>query len=154
MAFDIILYNVLDENNKVDKKLEDGLQLTGVLRNETEIVHPVILIESSGLAKYNYCQIQAWNRYYYIRDMRSIRNDLIELHLEVDVLMSFRADIRKVPAIIDKQASLSNANMYIDDGDWVVQNDEFIQIRELPSGFNDEGEFILIAAGGGQVITP
>lgn len=150
--FDIILYNVLDQNNKVDKKLEDGLDITGNLRTESDVVHPSILIEHSLPMSHNYCYIPVWNRYYYIRDVRSVRNNIVELKLEVDVLMSFRSQIRNVPAIIDKQASLSNSNMYIDDGDWVVQNDEFIQIRELPSGFNNEGEFILIAAGGSGVI--
>lgn len=152
MAFEMVLYNVLDENNKVSKTLEGPFQITGTLRNESEVVHPTILIEYIGAFNFNYCHIPVWNRYYFIREVKSVRNYLWELSLEVDVLMSFADEIKKVPAIIDKQASISNANMYIDDGDWVVQNDEFIQIRELPSGFNDEGEFILIAAGGGQVI--
>lgn len=154
MAFNIILYNTLDENNKLSKTLEDFFEISGSLRNETEIVHPVILIELDNIAGFNYCYIPDWNRYYFIRDVRSVRNSLIELHLEVDPLMSFKNEIKNVAAIIDKQSSLSNANMYIDDGDWIIQNDEFIQIRELPDGFNNEGEFILIAAGGGQVITP
>lgn len=150
--FDIVLYNTIDENKKVDKRLQDGFQLTGTLRNETDIINPIVLIELNNLAGYNYCYIEVWKRYYYIKEVVSIRTGIVELHLEVDPLMSFRDQIRKIPAIIDKQASLSQANMYIDDGDWVVQNNDFIQIRNFESGFNDEGEFILIAAGG-QVIT-
>jgi len=146
--FNIDLYIVSDENHKVNKTLNQGIQITGTLRNETDVVHPTILIEGS-FWKYNYCYIAEWGRYYYIRDKRSIRNNLIELNLEVDVLMSHREQLMKVNAIIDKQASISNANMYLDDGDWIVQNNEFINIINFSNGFNNEGEFILIAAGGG-----
>ena len=146
--FNIDLYIVSDENHKVNKTLNQGIQITGTLRNETDVVHPTILIEGS-FWKYNYCYIAEWCRYYYIRDKRSIRNNLIELNLEVDVLMSHREQLMKVNAIIDKQASISNANMYLDDGDWIVQNNEFINIINFSNGFNNEGEFILIAAGGG-----
>lgn len=146
--FDIDLFIVSDENHRVNKKLNEKQTITGSLRNETDVVHPVILIEGA-FWNYNYCYISEWDRYYYIRDKRSIRNNLIELNLEVDVLMSHKEQLLKVNAIIDKQASISNANMYIDDGDWIVQNNEFINIINFSNGFNNEGEFILIAAGGG-----
>lgn len=150
--FDIDLYIVSDENNKVHKTLNQGVQISGALRNETDVVHPVILIEGS-FWKYNYCYIESWDRYYFIRDKRSIRNNLTELHLEVDVLMSHREQLVKLAAIIDKQSRISSANMYLDDGDWVIQNNEFISVLDFPNGFNNEGEFILIAAGG-EVISP
>ena len=73
----------------------------------------------------------------------------MRLSLEVDVLMSFKEQIKQESAVIDKQSRVLDANMYIDDGDWVVQNNEFIQIKNFDNGFNNEGEFILIVAGGG-----
>lgn len=147
--FTITLYITMDEVNRVTKRLSNGIQLTGSLRNETEIIRPTVLIESPLNVGYNYCYIESFGRYYYITDKKSVRNGIIELYLEVDPLMSFSSKIKNTPAIIDKQASLSNANMYIDDGDWIIQNNEWIQILDFPSGFNNEGEFILIAAGGG-----
>ena len=139
----------MDAVEKVDKKLSIGYGIEGTLRNETEVVHPVVLIEGEYLADYNYAHIEEFNRYYFIRDMKSVRNNIIQLSLEVDVLMSYSEQLRNNPAIIDKQQSLSNANMYIDDGDWIIQNNEAIQILDFEGGFNNEGEFILIAAGGG-----
>lgn len=150
--FNIDLYIVSDENNKVNKTLNKGIQIQGALRNETDVVHPTILIEGSFWS-YNYCYIEEWGRYYFIRDKRSVRNNLIELNLEVDVLMSHREQLLKVAAIIDKQSRISSANMYLDDGDWIIQNNEFISVLDFPNGFNNEGEFILIAAGG-EVISP
>lgn len=148
MAFEINMYKTQSENNRVDKVLYDGIQISGTLRNESEIVHPVIRIEGNEFIGYNYCQIPIWNRYYFIRDITSVRNNIFDLHLEVDTLMSFKDSLRKEAAIIDKQAKIKDANMYIDDGDWIVQNNEFIQILNWDNGFNNEGEFILIAAGG------
>lgn len=146
--FNIVLYKTNNEVNRVNKTLYDGLQITGALRNETEVLHPVVLIEGN-YEGFNYCHIPIWERYYFIRDHRSVRNNLTELNLEVDVLMSFKDEIKREQAIIDKQSSIANANMYIDDGDWIVQNNEFIQFIDFQNGFNNEGEFILIAAGGG-----
>lgn len=148
MSFSITLYKTQSENRKVTKTLYDGVQLTGNLREESDIVHPVILIEGNYIG-HNYCYISEWGRYYYIRDVELVRTNLIRLTLEVDVLMSFKDSIKKESAILDKQARILDANMYIDDGDWVIQNNEFIQIKNFPNGFNNEGEFILIVAGGG-----
>lgn len=148
MAFDITLYKTNDENRKVTKTLYDGIQLTGNLREESNIIHPEILIEGDYIG-HNYCYIHDWGRYYYIRDINLVRTSLMRISLEVDVLMSFKEQIKLESAVIDKQSGILNANMYLDDGDWIVQNNEFIQIKNFSNGFNNEGEFILIVAGGG-----
>ena len=148
MSFSITLYRTKSENNRVAKTLYDGVQLTGNLREESDVVHPEILIEGNYIG-YNYCYIPEWERYYYIRDIHLLRTNLMRLSLEVDVLMSFKEQIKQESAVIDKQSRVLDANMYIDDGDWVVQNNEFIQIKNFDNGFNNEGEFILIVAGGG-----
>ena len=62
--------------------------------------------------------------------------------------MSFRESILSIPCIIDKQQNLSHANKYKDDGSFVTLNKTYDSIYNFSSGFNDEGTFILICAGG------
>lgn len=92
------------EPNRVDKSAYLTAQtiMTGVLREETSIISPVILVESNTFPNYNYCYITEFNRYYYIEDIISVRNGLWELSLSVDVLMSFKDKLLECSAFIDR----------------------------------------------------
>ena len=50
--------------------------------------------------------------------------------------------------IIDKVEDASGANMYFDDGAFVMDCRNDIQLKEFPNGFNENGAYILICAGG------
>lgn len=98
------------EPNRVDKSAYLTAQtiMTGVLREETSIINPVILVESNDFPNYNYCYITEFNRYYYIADIISVRNGLWELSLSVDVLMTYNAGILKLNGFIERSQSLHN----------------------------------------------
>ena len=138
-------YNHSDADH-LNKNITNKRRIFGELRNETSIISPVLRIQWNGAFNYNYCYIPIWNRYYYIKDPLSYRNNIIELSLEVDPLMSFKEDIRNLNAVINKQES-QNINLYLDDGDWVMENKMFNQIYSFSQGFNQSGEFVLIVAG-------
>lgn len=143
---DIIFYHNSADEDHITKVLDAGYTLTGTLRNESSIIRPTIRIEWSDSFTYNYCYIEEWDRYYYIDEIVSLRNEVMELSLRVDPLMSFKNDILDLNVIINKQDS-SNINLYLDDGDWVMENKMFNEIYTYENGFNDTGEFILIVAG-------
>ena len=62
--------------------------------------------------------------------------------------MTYAAEIRKNYAIIDKVENFGVAYNYINDGSWVNTNRMNQSIINFANGFNDNGEFILITAGG------
>lgn len=95
---DIIFYKLQDEVNDV-KKLrtltarEDytPLQVSGTLKGATSKVAPSIDFSKpvTYFNGYNYCYIADFNRYYFVTDMVSNRNDYTTIDLRVDVLTSF-----------------------------------------------------------------
>ena len=142
----IFSYNKSDER-QIFKTLEEGVTLQGTLRDSSSLISPVILIESSEVVKYNFCYIPLWQRYYFVRDVQSYRNNMYIVFLECDVLMSFKNDIANFEVVVDKQTMSANGDEYIDDGSLVCDNIMFNRIYNFARGFNNSPEYILITAG-------
>ena len=100
--FEIILYTFTGDDNLLDKtsRLSNPLKLTGYLRQETSIVNPTIVFEGYNLKNYNYCFIKKFNRYYFVKDIVSVRTNLWSLSMNCDVLMSYKDEIKELEALI------------------------------------------------------
>ena len=147
--FDIYMQINYSEKNKLDKSISTIATLSGVLKNETSIVDPVILIEGdlSGYVNCNYMSIPVFNRSYFITNIRSIRNGLFEISAHCDVLSTYASEIRSNTAIVRRQAE--RWNLYVNDGVFKVYQNPMILTKEFPSGFNTM-EFVLAVAGSPQ----
>ena len=143
----ITFYGTDSEPEKVDKTLGTPLALTGSLRNESNVVNPRILVEADTetLSEKNYAYIPEFDRYYFISDIVSVRNHVCMVIMHVDVLMSFRTQIRENYAFLEKQRI--SGNRYVNDGSWFHDSRQFYTVKSFPNGFNDNGKFILITAG-------
>lgn len=144
---EIILYKNKSEPNRLEKLLTNSMQYSGVLRENSSTINPMIRIAlpADELAAYDFLYIPAWNRYYFITDYDSIRTGITDIMCRVDVLMSFADDIKALNVIVDKQTV--NGSMYINDGSWTSEERSFYTIKSFTNGFNDNGEYILITAG-------
>ena len=148
MAFTISLFKTASENNRVLKVLTDEKQLSGELRNQTSVLNPTIRIESSdNISGYNYCYISEFGRYYYITDIVSVRTNCWVVSLRCDVLMSYKDEIQSMNVILNntQETGLSN---YLASPNWVNLVKTKTDIKVFPSGLSEQGEFILITAGG------
>lgn len=148
MAFTISLFKTTSENNRVVKTLTDEKQLSGELRNQTSVLNPSIRIESAdNISTYNYAYISEFGRYYYITDIVSVRTNCWIVSLRCDVLMSYKDEIQGLNVILDntQENGLSN---YISSPNWVNLVKTKTDIKVFPSGLSEQGEFILITAGG------
>ena len=148
MAFTISLFKTASENNRVVKVLTDEKQLSGELRNQTSVLNPTIRIESSdNISGYNYCYISEFGRYYYITDIVSVRTNCWVVSLRCDVLMSYKNEIQSMNVILNntQETGLSN---YLASPNWVNLVKTKTDIKVFPSGLSEQGEFILITAGG------
>lgn len=146
----IVIQTNSSEREKLDKTLTDVATLTGTLRAETSILDPVILVSGSTLAALraaNYMTIPDFGRSYFITGIRSIRDGLIELSGHVDVLSSFKTQIRANYAIIRR--SEKNWNLYLNDGSLMVEQRPKIVTQEFSSGgaLATGSSFILVLAG-------
>lgn len=142
----ITLYKNESEKNKINKTLVTVATLTGTLRDSSSIINPEIIIEYDNPTGFNYCYIDAFNRYYFVTNITVINNKLLKLSLKVDVLESFKASILAQNIIIDK--STSNIDEYLPDDNLIVNVKTKTDIVNFPAGLLETGEFILITAGG------
>lgn len=148
MAFTVSLFKTTSENNRVVKVLTDEKQLSGELRNQTSVLNPSIRIESAdNISTYNYAYISEFGRYYYITDIVSVRTNCWVVSFRCDVLMSYKDEIQGLNVILDntQETGLSN---YLSSSNWVSLVKTKTDIKAFPSGLSEQGEFILITAGG------
>ena len=115
----IKLYKVISEKNSVTKETGDGVltanyNLTGTLKNNTSIIDPTIRIEvNSDIVNCNYAYIPEFSRYYFIRDIVNISNNIWEISLHCDVLSSFWNEIKTNTVILNRveKTSFSSPNL-------------------------------------------
>ena len=146
MAFDIKLQVNTSEKNKLDKTLTDVLTVSGELKGETSIIDPVILFEGdfTQISGTNYMTIEAFKRSYFITGIKSIRNNLVEISAHVDVLSTYKSQIRSNTGIIKRQEK--KWNLYLNDGVFKVYQNPNVLTMPFPSGFTTQ-EFVLAVAG-------
>lgn len=146
MAFTIKLQINKSERERLSKDITDISTVSGVLKEETSIIDPVIKIECdlSGFVNCNYMTIPAFGRSYFVNNIRSIHNGLVEFACHVDVLSSFAGQIRRNKAIIKKQEN--EWNLYLNDGTFKVYQNPKVLTKAFPSGFTTQ-EFVLAVAG-------
>lgn len=147
MAFEIVLQRNNSETYKVDKDLSAILTVTGTLKDSTSIITPIILIECnlSSVVSCNYMTIASFGRKYFVENIRSMRNGLVEFTCRVDVLSTYAAGIRGCKAIVRKQQN--DWNLYLNDGSFRVYQNPIVATKAFPSGFTTQ-EFVLAVAGG------
>ena len=144
---DITLYTNNSEKNKLDKNLSNAKTFSGKLREESSIVNPSILIQIENPSSFNYAYIPEFNRYYFLTDMTSVRTNIWELSMHVDVLMSFKDSIKSTSIILSDTETTGQTN-YISGEQWVRNVKDTTEIIKFPKYLPIKGEYILITAGG------
>lgn len=150
-TLDVILQRNASDSNHVDKSITNMVTLSGYLKQPTSLLNPVLVV--SGILDYvataNYMTIPKFgNRSYYITEIKSIRNNVIEIHGRVDVLYTYRATLRQQTAIVHRQES--RYNLYLNDGVLKFYQNPYVVTQEFPSGFSGSSpNLVLIVAGGG-----
>ena len=145
--FPIVLSVCTDDNNKVTKTMTASTTLNGTLRGESSIVNPVVLVEGNTFG-YNYAYIAQFNRYYYVVDMISIRENLTELHLHCDVLMTYGSGIRSLTGLVIRQEN--DYNLFLSDPLIRTYANPHVLTRAFPGGFSSNQErFVLLVLGSG-----
>lgn len=142
----IILYTTTSDSREVTKTLSNAITLNGTLKEDTDLLNPVILVESSSVITSNYVYISTFGRYYYIRDIEVVNNKLWRLTLKVDVLMSYAAEIKNNSAVIARQQNLFN--LYLNDPNFTVYNPVNTVTQTFPNGFTNTASRFLVVTGG------
>ena len=149
MSFKIKLFYNESEPEKVSKSLTEKADLSCVLRDGCSLIDPVVILETTHeiISATNYVRIPQFNRYYYVNNIRSVRNGLYELSCHVDVLHTYRSEIKANKAIIHR--SENNYELNFDDGSLKTFNNPKVTTKSFPNGLITTTEFVLAVAGGG-----
>lgn len=147
MAFTITIQTSASEKNRVDKSLTDIAALSGTLRADTSIIDPVFQIEGdiSSYITANYCTVPTFGRSYFINNIRSLRAGLFEISCHVDVLSTYKTQLRTNSAIIHR--SERNWNLYLNDGSLKSLQKPTITSQKFEETFYGVYSYVLILAG-------
>ena len=111
---EVILYKNSSENNVIGKSLVQIKSVECNLKNDVSVVNPTFVLSyTDSILDSNYCFIPKFNRYYFIDEIIPITGDRSIIKCRVDVLESFKDDIKSLTAIINKQENI--ADKFIDD---------------------------------------
>jgi hypothetical protein len=99
----IYLYTSSAEPNSFPKELGEAVKIEGTLRDECDILNPVITLVGFNPANtFNYCYIPDFKRYYFITESSVVRTNVMELIMHVDVLQSWSNQILEQTGYISR----------------------------------------------------
>lgn len=145
MALSLLLFNFAKRQNSTAIPADSaGVAVAVTLKNETSMNAPMFLL-SGQRPNYSYAKFD--NAYYFIDDVRSVRDNLFELVCSLDVLGTFRAQIGETNAFVE----------YAADGNGQIV-DPRLEVEFGIAGFNYEaaGDVVpggLVTAQGSKYIT-
>lgn len=110
------------EPNRVDKSeyLKYISDISGVMREGGSISSMSIRFQSETRPNFNYVYIEEFGRYYFVSNIEFVVNNLWEIQIDVDVLMTYKRGIRNLVAFVDRNEF--NKNPYILDKKRVIVN--------------------------------
>lgn len=149
MAFTITLMSNSSPTINVNKNLTTLSTLTGSLRDSMSVIEPVVIIEADDsniniLSSCNYFYIAEFKRYYFVKNITSIRDNLWQIEGHCDVLSSWKNQLLANNGVVRRQEN--RWNLYLDDGVFKSYQDPLIKTISFPSGFNTQ-EYVLAIAG-------
>lgn len=100
------IYNNNSNTNVINKNITLINELDFNLKSDNSILQPILILKN--YVGGNYCYIEEFKRYYFINDVRLLSNGLYELHLNVDVLMTYKNEIMNNPISTRKVIKLNN----------------------------------------------
>lgn len=156
---DIFFYTSSAEPNSFPKVLGSAIRYQGELRDECDILNPVLTIEGlSPDTTFNYCYIPDFKRYYFITESSVVRTGLMEFILHVDVLQSWSSQILEQEGVILRNEYDFNSmitdelvNIFPDNTGEIIKfarsSGEALNNIDSPSETNSIGNIVLITTG-------
>lgn len=136
----VTFYSNFSKRKNSTKQPSGGTQKTVRLKEGTSIEKPTFLLTGSTFS-YNY--VQAFGHYYFVDDIRAVRNDLTEYDCSMDSLATHKSAIGSYTAFVERSGYASQAK--IPDPLVVMLNDENV-LTNVASGlsvFASGGIYIL-----------
>lgn len=140
---DITLYKVSKSKNST-KVPSGGTTVTGTLKGDCSVISPTILLNHDNT---DFNMFSFDTRYYWVNNIRWLRNNLIEVTGEVDVLSTYKNAILETSAFISYASS--GVNVMLPDNRIPMKSDTVRTTASASLGapFDSDGSFILGVIG-------
>lgn len=137
----VTLYKTTDQNNTINKKLTDPLEININLKRTEDQERPRLLLKNDNdkYKGYNYAYIDFFKRYYFVESTSNNNDRIIELQLETDVLETYKDDILS--------AQTSNISYYPENNITDVRKRKDIYTSDVT--LSDDTTMILVTTGSG-----
>ena len=151
----IILYKSTADNRLLNKSSKisviDTID-TAHIKDDTSIISPSIILsykKINTLRNCNYLYIPSMGRYYYVNDIVLKQGGMYELKCHIDVLQTYKDDIKAITALILRQENVYHP--YIEDGELLVRNDRFFEKKNIGIvGNGTDNYYLTVNNGGGE----
>lgn len=137
-----VLYNNQSQENKLNKVLTNKGTRTIIFLDSVDFLRPRITVKSLPIET-NYVYIESLGRYYFISDIKNLKNELFELNLRCDVLMTYKQDIEESQAIITESTNEVNSH----NAGYVAEKDIETTSVNLENPFTDDSDVLITIVG-------
>ena len=141
----IKLYKNLSEANTIGKTITEESVRTGTLKDGCSVLSPSVVLTGENLSGFNYAYIPEFSRYYFIKEITSVKSGLWEISMRVDVLESYKDSIKANAAILKRQEKIWD--MYINDEMFKAESTNKTATIMFPQNHFNTVNFILTVAG-------
>jgi len=144
----VTLYNCTAEDRVCNKASYLTQIFSGdvTIKDQCDLIDPVIYLNAStSIINCNY--MQAFDRYYFIREKTLIKGDLYAIHAHEDVLYTYNSQIRTQEGVIARQEN--KYNLYLDDEKYKVTGqviERTLKFSKTPLTKNLQ--YVLLTTGG------
>lgn len=141
----LTLYNGINKRrNSTALPSGSGTIVEVYLKESTSIINPIFILQGDYFtivsSAYNYAFFNG--RYYWINDIFSLKNNLVEIRCDVDVLATYRLNIKASTAFI-KYAATAYNSLIIDHRISQVATQRSYQTTSSSAMFTDSGCAVL-----------
>ena len=151
----VILYNNKSDKRQLVKNITEIKTLSATAKGDINIISPTLIIHNTDMTNINYCYITELKRYYFLTNYTYITGQRIELHCNVDVLMSYADEIKRLKVNVLRYEKIHPS--YITDSRIPLFSSTKQRVIEFPDNmFNlenpsaDDKNFLLNIVGGSQ----
>lgn len=141
------LYDYAGHPDTVNKTLGDSETLQGVLRDNFNLINPVITLRQTPPTAFNYVFIPSFSRFYFVDSVNVLNSDKIEIRLTLDVLKTYEAQILEATATVGES---DNPDKYVSNRSAVYNVKPNFSKVEFPNTglFDSEGKIIMVTIKG------
>ena len=133
-----------DDKRTLNKNFYIEKTINAELKENTNVINPIFIVSTDDFFKINYLYCPSFNRYYYIKNINNLTGNRQALECEVDVLMSYKSEIKALNGTIERQEFLYND--FIVDTNVQTRCDRYINQHKIGE-LSGNGIYITVNAG-------